>query len=110
MKLMNIINSYIEKVSNREFSFVKPVLEIEIRIAGSFFNLSNVSNIWFLIIDKITDFNSIRNFEIEKLCLNMKNGLLDMNRDINLKLLQFSSSTEDVKEVYLFYFFLICLL
>jgi hypothetical protein len=61
-----------------------------------------------LKLDLIFNFDEINNDEIEKHKCNITKGLVGMNRDTNLLLVEFFYSDSDAREVYYFiYFFLL---
>jgi hypothetical protein len=53
-----------------------------------------------LKLDLIFNFDEINNVEIEKHECNIKKGLIGMNRDVNLLLVRFRRSDEDIREVF----------
>jgi hypothetical protein len=55
--------------------------------------------------DLIIDVNETINSEIEKYDWNIQNGIRDMKRDINMKLVEFHKSYEDTREVFYFILF-----
>jgi hypothetical protein len=60
-----------------------------------------------LKLDFIFNFDEINNVDIEKWKCNTRNGLVGMNRDVNLLLVGFFYSDTDAREVYYFYFVII---
>jgi hypothetical protein len=59
-----------------------------------YFNYLNI-----YLLDSVNDYDVKRNTEIMKWNANVENGILGMRRDINLQLLQFFHSYDDIKEV-----------
>jgi hypothetical protein len=53
----------------------------------------------FCLIDSVIDFDLKRNTEIVKWEGNVVNGILGMKRDVNLQLIVFFHSYDDIREV-----------
>jgi hypothetical protein len=51
------------------------------------------------LIDSVNDYDLKRNTEIMKCYANLENGILGMKRDVNLQLLEFFHSYDDVRAV-----------
>jgi hypothetical protein len=60
----------------------------------------------WLYVDKIINWEFEKNTEISKYRFNILKGIIGMNRDLNMILVQFHKSYEDTREVFNFIYFL----
>jgi hypothetical protein len=107
-----IISSISELNLDIPFTFLSQIfLQFQSTLTlGFYFFLCFFFNIVFrLYLDNIINFEIKKNIEINKYSININKGMKEMNRDINLKLLEFHKSNEDTREVFLFllYFYFI---
>jgi hypothetical protein len=58
-----------------------------------------------IYVDEIINWEAERNTEISKYRCNIFKGILGMNRDLNMIVIQFHKSYQDTREVFLFLFF-----
>jgi hypothetical protein len=57
-----------------------------------------------MYVDEIINWEAERNTEISKYSLNIFKGIIGMNRDLNMILVQFHKSYRDTREVFFLFF------
>jgi hypothetical protein len=111
-KILNILKKSFSLTKSTFYSslMIKLYNVLKSLIGLIFFVFSFNHIFFFLKLDRIFDFNSLKNAEMKKWNCNIEDGLLGMKRDCNLKLIRFLDSYRDIRMVkfcfFIFFFYL----